>query len=440
MITIKRALLICYMTCVAHTIIGSDTAFSASRFTSITETLSYANESRKVLQDEQSRLLREARDVVNKAFFELDGVDLTVKPIHHMPLIKNPVLNQSGTLLAGISDDKKNKFVVADIDTGKYASKSLKHCTHVDFGIQEKLIFSTDTIRVGVMPISGKCPVKADIPFPFGSEQVRALAAHKQFDRIAVATFVYADKTSVITVRDYDKRICSWVANGIVASDMIKWHPVDTNILAVKTEKGISLYDIRNSGCARHVLHGDIQHSTGEFDFNEDGTQFCATHRDNYFCMGDTRMSQVLMWPLIETIPGSIMRNIGADFFIYQAIAESPGRFSITSTHDFMHSLSIAIHPKNTYGNGTFLPNKATGQLFFYRAQSGSAEMKCLTFSKMIGTKIKDIKPHNFACIYALSQAKNDDDRALLKSPEYEDALRDTAAKDACFNATFSSL
>ena len=139
-------------------------------------------------------LLDEAHAVIDQTFFAphfLKIKKITYGYGNQIPRLKDPILNDTGNLLAGRSCDTHN-IVVINRDIGIAEKISDLECSHVDFGTAGNIIFSATNRRIGIVAadnLHGVC--KMDCITPFFSEIISALSAHKKNDFIAVARILH---------------------------------------------------------------------------------------------------------------------------------------------------------------------------------------------------------------------------------------------------------
>lgn len=434
-------------------VLATSPLFSAEKvpvelsFTSTAQLLIFAKNAWDLphLRVPNASYLEKAHDIVN-GFGYAGGASLGSKIIvtqRGMPL-RNPVINQQGTQMMGIANDNTGirAFAVThNCGPDKCSDYTLPFkIRYAEYGIQDTVILSGEQVRTAILKTSMLTEID---PMDEKIESITAHATHKTADHIAIARVLHTDARSTLTVQNYQfKEVCSYDLNDRITHGMIKWHPTDANVIGAKKRRGLYLYDMRSKN--PQILL-DAAYGCSEFDFNETGLQICTTHEDNCLYLWDLRKKKNIVAITRKTVPGSTVRNINGDFFIYQGM-EYPGSFSVINTSDFdnhfttlagSYTHGTAIHTYD-YKDGIFLPNKETGQIVFYNnADNGFYQ---ITVPRMVGTRIKEVALHNLCCIMALELTKSNEDLALFKSPEYREMVSDTAAKDSCFNAILTNF
>jgi|GEM_PF-4636128 len=360
-----------------------------------------------------------------------------------LPIAHNYVSSPSGVFHAGIDGFKVivGRMPATEPAVDCRILEMNSPAQGIDFGYQDRLIFATmhDICTIekpDVFITADTMPHQLNIVRT--TLKIQTLAAHKKLPCIAI-TYFNAESKQQMSVFDktFNDPIITYDMPSLPKQGHLKWHPFNT-ILAVKIASDLRLYDLSRPDTI--IRYKDIA-VEGTFDFNGDGTKLCIGTANNRFSIINlnTRKQYATSYTMI---PASFVCNICDDFFTFMwaSFPKNPIIININEDHDTAVILYADSSNSNTEPAYSVISDKKTGTLFFYTTDGKSTTLQQFVPLLMFGTNIQHIKRHNLAVLYALAHARTLDELKLLCAPEYQEVVRDTAAKDSMFESSLFAI
>lgn len=302
-----------------------------------------------------------------KKLFESSLVDVTESPIassvennasiaNNGPIICDAIRFNKRPLACCIYSDFERFFVLAmHTDNNVYMlnktyperSRNLGKMRAVALGKKGRIFFGCDKeagAEIGCLSVKNKKAKRGggdsievdEVVFENmikGNVTAYQLVVNKQENALAV---YYADgEASVCGIKikvfanEQEKNInLNFLKVGSVKH--MKWHPLETSQLYIKTDKSIYVYDYLTN--QNLVLINDLGPSA-EFDFTEDGEAIYTANEQNNLIFVDLKKATALDTD-IKLRDCSIMRNIYKNFFLCMP-QETEGKLAIAHISSF---------------------------------------------------------------------------------------------------------